>query len=143
MSGIIEYKLTTNRGPYGGVCTIFPPSGTVAITNFVITCANWQSTLGALTYRTFIKEEEGNYRLLKYGSKETLDVSLPSTTASSSNRVELKIEIIDLYGTHESVMLDVQVLFRLFPLNPIGKFTPLHTPCTNANIDTPCTIGLT
>ena len=113
VKSVTEYMMTTNRGLHVGVCTISPPQGVAFVTRFVIDCVNWKSSIGELSYSAFVKEEgpdsTTNYRLLKYGTQSTLDVLLPSTAIDSNNRVELKIEVIDLYGAYESVLLNVQV----------------------------------
>lgn len=113
VKSVTEYMMTTNRGPHGGVCTISPPQGVAFVTSFVIDCVNWKSSIGELSYSAFVKEEgpdsTTNYRLLKYSTQSTLDVLLPSMGIDSNNRVELKIEVIDLYGAYESVLLNVQV----------------------------------
>ena len=113
VKSVTEYMMTTNRGLHVGVCTISPPQGVAFVTRFVIDCVNWKSSVGELSYSAFVKEEgpdsATNYRLLKYGTQSTLDVLLPSTAIDSNNRVELKIEVIDLYGAYESVLLNVQV----------------------------------
>ena len=109
VSSFSEYTFTTNQPPYGGSCEISPNNGTSLKTTFQISCRNWSSQVGSLSYRIERQSDANEYQLLSYGPMAQSSILLSARDSDDNYNVYLRVKIVDMYGASTAVHLTVQV----------------------------------
>ena len=108
MSEHLENTPTANKSPNDGHCNISPDNGTSLKTIFKISCQDWKSSFGSLSYGILFKGQSNEY-LLSHDLVPEFNVFLPTGDESNNYMVNITVEIIDLLQASTNFPLYVQV----------------------------------
>ncbi|XP_070576142.1 polycystin family receptor for egg jelly-like [Ptychodera flava] len=130
------FSFVTNAPPMDGTCSMSPMKGYVLTTKFTLVCENWKDDGGvvdnnnfgtnssaSLIYEVRVRHNDSEVKgSVLYVSKEaTGHLFLPAGSAKSDYRLEIVIDIVDMYGESTKVLLPLQVL----PLNDSASFVTI------------------
>ncbi|XP_048585280.1 uncharacterized protein LOC5502169 isoform X2 [Nematostella vectensis] len=108
--GRSEYVFIVNLPPQFGSCFIDKPTGLANITEFTLSCSDWQDTDTPLNYEFNYINMFGLATTLYYGERNTVVTKLPVGNPGKNFTLEAVVKIADCFGSYTTQVMATQVL---------------------------------